>query len=82
MGKLNDSRSIYIDDSDETGARRKYRFFGIAQSPAGAKLRERSCIKPDGQNLGELFDAKWSNSYSESLEESVCELSFYLVDPT
>ena len=30
VGKLNDPKPIYINDGDETGARRKYRFFGIA----------------------------------------------------
>jgi len=82
MGKLDDSRPVHIDDGDETGARRKYNFFRIAWSPACVKLWERSYIEPDRQDLCKLLNAKWSDRYCETLEESVCELSLHFVDPT
>ncbi len=80
MGKLNDSRPVHIDNGDETGACRKYSFFRVAQLPACVKLGERSSIEPNRQNLRELFNAKWSIRYGETLDEPMCELPLLFID--
>jgi hypothetical protein len=66
--ELHDLVATVVDDSDQSGTGRKYKFFWILGATTSIERGDRVHIRLDGKKLGKLLDTKWALGYDEALE--------------
>jgi hypothetical protein len=81
--KLDDSRTIAIDDGDQAWTRREQLLFLFLRPQTRIERRNFAInrIKVEGKDLGKLLNSKGSNSHCQALEQALDVTAVRFMDP-